>query len=56
MSKTTVAECARALFFFVHFLAVLCKTSWNDQTLGILEYVNDRGLFLEFHLEADITY
>ena len=41
--------CARAFWFFVHFLAVLCKTTtWNDQVLGILENVNDGALFFVF--------
>ena len=31
---------ARAFWIFVHFFAVLCKTTtWNDKVVGILENV-----------------
>ena len=37
-------SCARALYIFVHFFAVLCKTrTWNDQVLRRLLNVDDDG-------------
>ena len=34
---------ARALYVFVHFFAVLCKTTtWNDQIQGFVENVSTR--------------
>ena len=37
-------SCARALLIFVHYFAVLCKTTmWNSQALWCLQNVDDAG-------------
>ena len=55
MSKNN--RSARAFYIFVHFFAVLCKTTtWNDQIQGFVENVNTRPrLIFIFFLNLNAT-